>query len=62
MIRSDGKFVRDYFYVEDRANAYLVLAEALAGRPELAGAAYNFSNEVQVTVLDLVGRSSAHGE
>lgn len=54
VIRSDGKFVRDYFYVEDGANAYLVLAEALAGRPELAGAAYNFSNEVQVTVLDLV--------
>ncbi|AGA28154.1 NAD-dependent epimerase/dehydratase family protein [Singulisphaera acidiphila] len=54
VIRSDGKFVRDYFYVEDGANAYLVLAEALADRPELAGAAYNFSNEVQVTVLDLV--------
>ncbi|SIO55216.1 CDP-glucose 4,6-dehydratase [Singulisphaera sp. GP187] len=54
VIRSDGKFVRDYFYVEDGANAYLVLAEALADRPELAGTAYNFSNEVQVTVLDLV--------
>lgn len=54
VIRSDGQFVRDYFYVEDGANAYLVLAEALADRPELAGAAYNFSNEVQVTVLDLV--------
>ncbi|WP_406699033.1 NAD-dependent epimerase/dehydratase family protein [Singulisphaera sp. Ch08] len=54
VIRSDGKFVRDYFYVEDGANAYLVLAEALADRPELAGEAYNFSNEIQVTVLDLV--------
>lgn len=54
VIRSDGRFVRDYFYVEDGANAYVVLAEALAARPELAGRAFNFSNEIQVTVLDLV--------
>jgi CDP-glucose 4,6-dehydratase len=54
VIRSDGRYVRDYFYVEDGANAYMVLAEALAARPELAGAAFNFSNELQVTVLDLV--------
>jgi CDP-glucose 4,6-dehydratase len=56
VIRSDGRFVRDYFYVEDGANAYLVLAEALAARPELAGEAFNFSNEIQVTVVDLVKR------
>jgi CDP-glucose 4,6-dehydratase len=54
VIRSDGRYVRDYFYVEDGANAYMVLAEALAARPELAGEAFNFSNEIQVTVLDLV--------
>ena len=54
VIRSDGKFVRDYFYVEDGANAYMVLAEALARRPDLRGEAFNFSNEIQVTVLDLV--------
>jgi CDP-glucose 4,6-dehydratase len=56
VIRSDGRFIRDYFYVEDGANAYTTLAEALAARPELAGEAYNFSNEIQVTVLDLVRR------
>jgi CDP-glucose 4,6-dehydratase len=56
VIRSDGKFIRDYFYVEDGANAYIRLAEALAARPELAGQAFNFSNEIQVTVLDLVRR------
>jgi CDP-glucose 4,6-dehydratase len=54
VIRSDGRYVRDYFYVEDGANAYMVLAEALADRPALKGEAYNFSNEIQVTVLDLV--------
>ncbi len=56
VIRSDGRFIRDYFYVEDGANAYMMLAEALAARSELAGRAFNFSNEVQVTVLDLVRR------
>jgi CDP-glucose 4,6-dehydratase len=54
VIRSDGRYIRDYFYVEDGANAYMVLAEALANRTELAGEAFNFSNEIQVTVLDLV--------
>ena len=54
IIRSDGKFIRDYFYVEDGANAYMVLAEQMAGKPELNGEAFNFSNELQVSVLDLV--------
>jgi len=54
VIRSDGKFVRDYFYVEDGAAAYMRLAEAIAQRESLAGHAFNFSNEIQVTVLELV--------
>jgi CDP-glucose 4,6-dehydratase len=56
VIRSDGQPVRDYFYVEDGAAAYMLLAESLAERRELAGQAFNFSNETQVTVLDLVRR------
>ena len=56
VIRSDGQFVRDYFYVEDGAAAYMLLAEQLYARPELRGMAFNFSNEIQVTVLDLVKR------
>jgi CDP-glucose 4,6-dehydratase len=54
LIRSDGKFVRDYFFVEDGAAAYMLLAEAIAARPELCGEAFNFSNEQQISVLDLV--------
>ena len=54
IIRSDGKFIRDYFYVEDGANAYMVLAQLMAEKPELKGEAFNFSNELQVSVLDLV--------
>ena len=56
IIRSDGQFVRDYFYVEDGANVYMELAEQLIKRPELKGEAFNFSNEIQVTVVELVER------
>lgn len=56
VIRSDGSFIRDYFYVEDGAAAYMLLAEELAAKPELRGEAFNFSNEIQVTVLDLTAR------
>ena len=54
VIRSDGQYVRDYFYVEDGAAAYMLLAEQLARRPELKGEAFNFSNEIQVTVSQIV--------
>jgi CDP-glucose 4,6-dehydratase len=56
IIRSDGQFIRDYFYVEDGAAAYTLLAERLAANPDLKGEAFNFSNEIQVTVLDLTRR------
>jgi CDP-glucose 4,6-dehydratase len=56
VIRSDGKFVRDYFYVEDGAAANLVLAEQLSRDNRLWGQAFNFSNESQVTVLEVVDR------
>lgn len=53
VIRSDGSLIRDYFYVEDGASAYMCLAEALHARAELRGEAFNFSNELQVDVLAL---------
>jgi len=56
VIRSDGKYIRDYFYVEDGAAAYMLLAEKLAQLPELRGEAFNFSNEIQVTVCEIVER------
>jgi CDP-glucose 4,6-dehydratase len=54
VIRSDGQFVRDYFYVEDGAAAYMLLAEQLASQPNIRGQAYNFSNEIQLTVSQIV--------
>jgi CDP-glucose 4,6-dehydratase len=54
VVRSDGAYVRDYFYVEDGAAAYTLLAERLGADPSLVGRAYNFSLEAEVTVLELV--------
>lgn len=56
VIRSDGNSIRDYFYVEDGAEAYLLLAERQASDPALRGQAFNFSLENQVTVKQLVNR------
>jgi CDP-glucose 4,6-dehydratase len=55
VIRSNGKFVRDYFYVEDGAAAYMLIGERLlTGSKMLYGRAYNLSNESAVSVIDLV--------
>jgi CDP-glucose 4,6-dehydratase len=56
IIRSDGSFVRDYFYVQDGAVAYMHLAEQMAKNPELAGEAFNLSTESRVSVLQIVDR------
>ena len=56
VIRSDGKFVRDYFYAEDGAAANVTLAERLAADKNLIGHAFNFSNESRISVSELVDR------
>jgi CDP-glucose 4,6-dehydratase len=53
VIRSDGRYVRDYFFVEDAALAYLALAERL-DQPGVAGEAFNFGTETPLDVLSLV--------
>ncbi|MHB2018502.1 MAG: GDP-mannose 4,6-dehydratase [Candidatus Xenobia bacterium] len=52
VIRSDGKYVRDYLYVRDAVSCYLTLAENVH-RPEVMGQAFNFSAESPRSVLDL---------
>lgn len=54
VIRSDGKFVRDFLYVKDAAGSYLTLGEQLAEDDSLAGEAFNFSLGLRLTVLDIV--------
>lgn len=53
IIRSDGTFIRDYFFVKDAANAYIRLAENM-DRSEIVGQAFNFSTGNRFTVIDIV--------
>ncbi len=53
IIRSDGTFTRDYLYVEDVAEGYLTLAQALDD-PALHGEAFNFSADERRSVLEVV--------
>lgn len=52
IIRSDGTFIRDYIYILDAVEAYLFLAEKMDDS-SIYGEAFNFSNELQLTVLEL---------
>ena len=54
IIRSDGKFRRDYLYIEDAANAYLTIAEQMENL-DIHGHEFNFSTENPKMVLEMVG-------
>ena len=53
IIRSNGQFIRDYFYVRDAVEAYLLLAEKLL-EPDVLGEAFNFGPGMPLSVLDMV--------
>lgn len=53
IIRSDGTPLRDYIYVLDAVNAYLVLAKHM-DQADLSGEVFNFGNELPISVKDLV--------
>lgn len=55
VIRSDGTFTRDYFYVKDAVDAYLLLAEKMDS-PGIAGQAFNFSNERPMKVTEITAK------
>jgi CDP-glucose 4,6-dehydratase len=52
VIRSDGHYIRDYFYVRDAVGSYLDLAERLPDA--FVGEAFNFGNERPLSVLEMV--------
>jgi dTDP-glucose 4,6-dehydratase len=56
MLRSDGRFTRDFLYIEDAVDAQLLVAEALFGDPRIYGEAFNFSYGEQFEVIDIVRR------
>lgn len=55
VIRSDGKFIRDYIYAEDGAHAYLTLAQQMQDG-KFSGEAFNFSYGLRLSVIDVVDR------
>jgi len=55
VIRSDGSPVREYFFVSDAVDAYLVMAEFLEKKKNY-GQAFNFSSGEKINVLDLVNK------
>ncbi|MFA5351570.1 MAG: GDP-mannose 4,6-dehydratase, partial [Candidatus Omnitrophota bacterium] len=52
-IRSDGKFVRDYVYVDDIVSGYMKIAESLF-RGTVSGEAFNLSDESPLTVIEVL--------
>lgn len=53
VLRSDGTYIRDYIFVEDVVDAYLLLANAVESG-DARGKAYNFSTESRVTALEMM--------
>jgi len=53
IIRSDGKLIRDYFFVKDVVSAYLALGEGMDDE-SIHGEAFNFGTETPISVIDLV--------
>jgi CDP-glucose 4,6-dehydratase len=56
VIRSNGTLTRDYLYIEDAVDAYLLLAEHLSQSPELGGEAFNFSYGQPLSVVEMAQR------
>ena len=56
VLRSDGRFTRDFLYIEDAVDVQLLLAERLAESPELYGEAFNFSYGDRIEVIDIAKR------
>lgn len=53
LIRSDGMFTRDYIFVSDIVNGYLMIVEQMKSK-HLEGEAFNFSDENPITVIEFV--------
>jgi CDP-glucose 4,6-dehydratase len=51
-IRSNGKFLRDYVYVQDAVDAYLSMASQISNKA-VNGQAFNFSREEPLSVMDI---------
>jgi len=53
IIRSDGNFVRDYIFIKDIVNAYILVAERMNNK-KIIGEVFNFGYNKPKTVLEVV--------
>lgn len=53
IIRSDGTYLRDYFYIKDGAGSYMLLAKKMENK-SIHGEAFNFSTENPIAVMEIV--------
>ena len=51
LVRSDGRYIRDYLYVKDVVKGYLLLAENM---DKVKGEAFNFGSDDTLTVLEVI--------
>jgi len=55
IIRSNGRFIRDYVYVEDVVDAYIAVAQTLA-EGKYWSEAWNISNEEPLSVIEITNQ------
>ncbi|MDO8638244.1 MAG: GDP-mannose 4,6-dehydratase [Candidatus Daviesbacteria bacterium] len=53
-LRSNGKYIRDYIYVNDVVNGYIYL---LKNAKKIKGEAFNFSSQDNLSVIEVIKRS-----
>ena len=56
ILRSNGRFTRDFLYIDDAVDVQLLLAQRLSENPELYGEAFNFSYGERLEVREIVQR------
>ena len=55
VIRSNGEFIREFFYVKDAVKSYLLVAENLH-KKNIMGRAFNFGSTEKIKIIDLVNK------
>ena len=54
ILRSNGKFLRDYLYIDDVVNGYILIGKQMIKSNKLNGLAINFGSGKPITVINLV--------
>lgn len=54
ILRSNGKFLRDYLYIDDVINGYILIGKTMSSNNKINGLAINFGSGKPITVINLV--------